>query len=103
MLASLLSSMDMVHYWSYPGSLTTPPCTEGIKWTVLSDVQNISDAQLEGIDKWFAANPAFAEGKGNNRVTMPLNDRTVYYAVREDDGATALTATLLALSAMLLF
>ena len=25
-------------YWSYDGSLTTPPCSEGIKWTLFSDV-----------------------------------------------------------------
>ena len=59
----------MKHYWSYPGSLTTPPCQEGIKWTLLEDVQNISDAQLEGFDKYFASNSTFADGEGNNRVT----------------------------------
>ena len=31
--ASFLESVDMSEYWEYPGSLTTPPCSEGIKWT----------------------------------------------------------------------
>jgi carbonic anhydrase len=34
-LASLLSGADFSRYWSYKGSLTTPPCTEGIKWSVI--------------------------------------------------------------------
>ena len=33
--ASFLKSLDMDEFWSYDGSLTTPPCTEGIKWSVL--------------------------------------------------------------------
>ena len=37
-LQSFLSNVDFSEYWNYPGSLTTPPCTEGIKWTVIRDV-----------------------------------------------------------------
>ena len=77
---TFMSKIDTENYWSYNGSLTTPPCTEGIKWTVLSDVQNISDTQLNGMAKWFSHDHGFAEGKGNNRMIQPLNDRTVYWA-----------------------
>lgn len=73
-----LSSLDTTHFWSFDGSLTTPPCTEGVKWAVLKDIQPISDRQLQLMTNLWAGDNAFASGKGNNRVTQPLNGRTVY-------------------------
>jgi carbonic anhydrase len=34
-LSHLLSTIDYSKYWNYRGSLTTPPCTEGVKWTIV--------------------------------------------------------------------
>jgi len=45
-IGSFLHSLDYSEFWSYDGSLTTPPCTEGIKWSVLKTVQPISDRQI---------------------------------------------------------
>jgi carbonic anhydrase len=45
-LQGFLDSVDTDAFWSFDGSLTTPPCTEGIKWTVFKEVQPISEAQL---------------------------------------------------------
>jgi|Transcript_18722 carbonic anhydrase len=39
---TFLAGVDMTEYWSYDGSLTTPPCSEGLKWTVVKQVQPIS-------------------------------------------------------------
>merc|ERR1712032_536233 len=49
--------------------------------------QPISDAQLAAFTAYYADDPSFAAGKGNNRVTQPLNNRIVYFA--SGLGATA--------------
>jgi len=64
----LIDSLDEEEFWSYNGSLTTPPCTEGVKWTVMRKVQPISQKQFEDLT-------ALAD---NNRELQPINSRTLY-------------------------
>jgi carbonic anhydrase len=35
--------------WSYAGSLTTPPCSEGVSWTVLSSPISASKEQIDAL------------------------------------------------------
>ena len=56
-------------YYHYAGSLTTPPCTEGVQWFVLHDAMEVSHAQVEA----FTA----AVGNANARPAQPLGERTV--------------------------
>ncbi len=55
-------------YYRYMGSLTTPPCSEGVNWYLLT--QPIS-ASMEQVRKFTAAVDA------NNRPTQALNNRLV--------------------------
>jgi carbonic anhydrase len=75
-----LESINQDIFVSYDGSLTTPPCTEGVKWSLLMKVQPICTRQLKAFTARYADDPTFADGRGNNRVTLPYNDRTIYYS-----------------------
>merc|ERR1712048_450107 len=41
-------------YYTYEGSLTTPPCTEGVKWFVWAKPGHVSAGQVEALEELFA-------------------------------------------------
>jgi carbonic anhydrase len=43
-------------YWTYDGSLTTPPCTEGVRWFVFEQVLSLSREQLRAFTALFKVN-----------------------------------------------
>ncbi len=45
-------------YYIYEGSLTTPPCTEGVNWFVRKEAIEVSAAQLDALKKAMPANNA---------------------------------------------
>jgi carbonic anhydrase len=54
--------------YHYVGSLTTPPCSEGVQWLVLRDPVSLTADQIA----------AFSTRIGpNNRPTQAVNDRTI--------------------------
>jgi len=54
----------------YSGSLTTPPCSEGVSWVVLEEPIELSEQQIEAFSESFP--------HGNARDPQPLNKREVY-------------------------
>jgi carbonic anhydrase len=43
-------------YWTYTGSLTTPPCTEGVRWFVLEQELGLSRDQLRAFGALYKMN-----------------------------------------------
>lgn len=67
------SEVDMANFlpadrtsYRYPGSLTTPPCDQGVNWIVLKEPVEISADQLDRLE---------AAVHHNNRPVQPANDR----------------------------
>jgi len=57
-------------YYAYGGSLTTPPCTENVRWVILTQTVGLSAGQIDQ----FAAHYS-----GNNRPLQALNNRQIYH------------------------
>jgi carbonic anhydrase len=53
----------------YNGSLTTPPCSEGVSWLLMTTPVELSSEQLSELESIFE--------EGNNRPVQPLNNRSL--------------------------
>lgn len=104
-LKGWLDGIDFEKFWSYPGSLTTPGCGEIVEWTVIDDIQPISEAQLNEFKKLFRTTGVTS----TSRKTQPLNDRTLYYvapaekAIEEATAAAVAFGVLFGIFAVILF
>jgi carbonic anhydrase len=58
-------------YYRYSGSLTTPPCTEGVSWFVMAEPVALSAAQIAGFTRLY---------DHNYRPVQPLHGRTFLLA-----------------------
>lgn len=56
------------HYFHFMGSLTTPPCSENVKWYVMKEVQSATKGQIESMRKYYS---------NNYRPIQPLGFRRV--------------------------
>jgi carbonic anhydrase len=71
-LAETINATDFLptarSFYHYAGSLTTPPCSEGVSWFVIEKPIQMSEAQIARFKEII---------KGNNRPVQPLNGRKV--------------------------
>lgn len=59
---------SLTNYYRFNGSLTTPPCSEGVRWFVMKQPQVVSEAQKEVL---------MGAMGNNNRPLQSLNARVV--------------------------
>lgn len=64
---------DGAAYWTYSGSLTTPPCSEIVRWHVMMKPLQISQAQVEFIESVTDTLGSFRPPQAlNGRVVLPM-------------------------------
>lgn len=56
-------------YYRFDGSLTTPPCSEGVAWLVMKHYATASKEQIEKFER--------VVGAPNNRPVQPINARVI--------------------------
>jgi carbonic anhydrase len=56
-------------YYSYSGSLTTPPCSDNVTWIIFKDPIEMTEEEIVEISKHLP--------KSNNRPLQPLNGRKI--------------------------
>jgi carbonic anhydrase len=67
-IANLLLPKEK-HYYRFNGSLTTPPCTEGVRWFVFKEALSISKEQIEKFHEIMHGD--------NNRPIQPIDARII--------------------------
>ncbi|KAM3257888.1 hypothetical protein ACQJBY_049920 [Aegilops geniculata] len=60
-------------FYRYDGSLTTPPCTEGVLWNILSKVKHVSKEHIKMMES------VSEKPEPNARPAQKMNDRVVRY------------------------
>lgn len=71
-LKKFFGGLENPDYLSYSGSLTTPPCTEGVKWFVFKQKATVKKETLAEFRSHIKSH-----SKNNYRPPQPLNERTV--------------------------
>lgn len=57
-------------YYSYSGSLTTPPCSEGVSWMVLAEPIQLSEQQIEAFASLYPVNARPIQATNGRQIEM---------------------------------
>jgi carbonic anhydrase len=64
-------------FYAYDGSLTTPGCTQGVRWLVLAGVGHVSPAAVAHLHQVIAHFTDYRGYPNNNRPVQPRNGRVI--------------------------
>jgi len=64
-------------FYRYAGSLTTPACTEGVQWFVMTNPVGITKANVKTLHGLVGEFTGYEGYPDNNRPDVPLNGRTI--------------------------
>jgi len=71
--SNLINSSELLpenkEYFRFSGSLTTPPCSEGVRWLVMKQALTLADWQLKAFIQVLE--------EANSRPIQPLNARSI--------------------------
>jgi len=65
------------HYYRYEGSLTTPPCSEGVHWIVMADLQQISAEQMATIVSHLHENNRPVQLLGERQIGLVWHEQSM--------------------------
>ncbi|CAL8103815.1 unnamed protein product [Calicophoron daubneyi] len=73
-LSKVLELVDANQFYRYVGSLTTPPCTEDVMWTIFEKVCSISSSELDLLRKLkYPSTESQMHMTNNYRPIQPVN------------------------------
>ncbi|KAL7728829.1 hypothetical protein ACLKA6_004179 [Drosophila palustris] len=76
-LRDILNGMERKEFFTYKGSLTTPPCAEVVNWFVFPKPIDVGEKCLKNF--WLLKDDRGCPLLNNYRGIQCLHDRTVYY------------------------
>ncbi len=59
-------------YYSFAGSLTTPPCSEGVKWMVMKEPVKVSAKQVKSFQKLYEMNARPLQATNDREIQVSM-------------------------------
>lgn len=68
---SKLFPIESERIFTYAGSLTTPPCSEGVSWYILSEPLRVAPAQIKQLGKFYSSNSRVVQNTNYGNSNAP--------------------------------